>query len=85
MTPNFFSDRSPSISQWQSRRIVAGLKRIGLVDRAGWVTADNQREDVSGREDCRGGGCEAVAGLPQPLQQADCMGAARTLLLPSVQ
>ena len=49
VTPTLFSDRSPAISREQSRRIVAGLKRIGLVDRAGWMTADNQEEEVSGR------------------------------------
>ena len=67
VTPTFFSDRSPAISQWQSRRIVAGLKRIGLVDRAGWVTADNQREDVSGRK-----GCEPGASLPLAFAEQQC-------------
>lgn len=40
VTPYFFSDRSEYIEPELSRRIVAGLRRIGMLDAQGYVTVD---------------------------------------------
>jgi hypothetical protein len=40
VTPYFFSDRSQYIQPELSRRIVAGLRRIGMLDAQGYVTQD---------------------------------------------
>ncbi|KAL4438660.1 hypothetical protein ABPG77_006264 [Micractinium sp. CCAP 211/92] len=42
--PTYFSDRSPTITQEQSQRIVEGLKQIGLLGEEGWLLA-NPKED----------------------------------------
>jgi len=47
ITPTYFSDRAPTITQDQSRSIVAALQDIGLVDRSGWLTTNPKIQDVS--------------------------------------
>jgi len=38
--PTFFSDRSEAIAPELSLRLVAGLRKIGMLDAQGYVTAD---------------------------------------------
>lgn len=40
MPPTFFSDRSEAIAPELSLRLVAGLRKIGMLDAQGYVTAD---------------------------------------------
>ena len=44
-----FSDRTPVITQDQSRALVTGLQKIGLVDAAGWLTANPAKNLVRGQ------------------------------------
>lgn len=46
--PTYFSDRTPTITQEQSQRIVEGLKQIGLLGEEGWLLANPKEDNVSG-------------------------------------
>ncbi|KAL4442067.1 hypothetical protein ABPG77_011328 [Micractinium sp. CCAP 211/92] len=43
--PSYFSDRAPVISPEQSKRIVAGLKQVGLIDADGQLVANPKDDD----------------------------------------
>jgi len=47
ITPNYFSDRTPTITDEESRAIVSGLKQIGLLGDDGYLLANPKDDDVS--------------------------------------
>lgn len=46
--PTFFSDRTPTLTERQSKLLVGALKQIGLLDADGWLTANPKDKDRPG-------------------------------------
>lgn len=80
ITPTYFSDRTPTITQEQSQRIVEALKQIGLLGEQGWLLANPKVDDVSG------GAAQGRAPLVSTLSGfAPCSVAWRAVLLARLQ
>jgi hypothetical protein len=45
--PDYLSDRSSTITPYQSNLIVGGLRQIGMLSNEGWLLADPHDFDVS--------------------------------------
>lgn len=83
VTPTFFSEGSPLITPQESAALVAALHDVGLLDNAGWLTADPKQFDNK----CAGLPCVCMHGGGRGRvrgRQADRRGAPTVTTPPAV-